>query len=705
MTDTTTGTTPSNSPNRMLDHQRIQQHADLVYRTCLRITGNAQDAADVTQEVFIAWMQQHRSIRGPVAGWLYGTARQRSLDWLRTRHRRALHEQRAAPNQISEPPDDVPAELDHALSELPTESRTLVIEHHVMGLTQLDLATRYRCTQATISRRLTQAIELLRTTLQRRGVVLSTAIIVSQLTTHNAVACPAAIMVPVIAQAHVLGAGALLGTTIIAHSGIFWVKCAAAGILFLVISATVGYFWRVAWLEKELDKDWTAIATKELPPIAAKQLAAVPMPNNGWRYPSIEQLIAQQKADDIPEQAAFNKLYAPGSSIDKLYSYKKYTYIGSVISKKSNGGQLSEIDIKNIADFREIINPLLRFAEQCPVALGARQRVEQAYQGGEFAREHLRSTWIEKVIVDAHLLTNIPVKILINEALSTGNPREKLTQLDAWLAARDRGSMTWQEVLTSMRSHYERDGCYLRLIKDGKLSADDIKTWLIEPPRLTKAWADLIVGYNLLLTIPLIEDLRFGRVAENKLRIFQLDIARNHTRFEDMLTILTRGLRGEAKAGFAVNHLIGKSEENQPPAISEITIGEMLTQKETKQRMYRLAAQLLLDDRAGKPLPETMATNDGRGANQWGIKYQRLSEKRFVLIMDPLTGVPVFSGPQTKERIRREAQSLRPSKSNRWLVNGDIFVEVDVSTPTAETPVDHEPLSEEAEPTIQLPTY
>ena len=118
---------------RPSDDAEIRAHADLVFRTCLRLTGNAQDAADVSQEVFVAWLRARGAIRGPLGAWLHGTARQRSLDFLRRGHRRVRNEQQAElPTDLASD-DSWRTHLDEALTALDGTSRALVIEHHLLG--------------------------------------------------------------------------------------------------------------------------------------------------------------------------------------------------------------------------------------------------------------------------------------------------------------------------------------------------------------------------------------------------------------------------------------------------------------------------------------------------------------------------------------------------------------------------------------------
>jgi RNA polymerase sigma-70 factor (ECF subfamily) len=107
--------------------------------------GNASDAEDQLQEIFLAAHRKLESFRGESAlgTWLYRLAVNLCLDYLRSRTGRAI--------QVTDPLDDEPGltdagtrglaeravtrmDLDRALAQLPVGCRTAFVLHDIEGL-------------------------------------------------------------------------------------------------------------------------------------------------------------------------------------------------------------------------------------------------------------------------------------------------------------------------------------------------------------------------------------------------------------------------------------------------------------------------------------------------------------------------------------------------------------------------------------------
>lgn len=151
----------------------VQLHAGMVFATARRITRDASLAEDVVQETFLELAHRPPAIRESIGGWLHRVARHRACNVVRAETRRREREaasaaEGAAPEATWEQLEPL---IDSAIEELPAELREPIVEHFLAGRTQQEVARRLGVSQSTISRSLDAGIALLRSTLQRHGVV------------------------------------------------------------------------------------------------------------------------------------------------------------------------------------------------------------------------------------------------------------------------------------------------------------------------------------------------------------------------------------------------------------------------------------------------------------------------------------------------------------------------------------------------------
>jgi RNA polymerase sigma-70 factor (ECF subfamily) len=94
----------------------VRRHQGPLYNFCLRLLGQAEDAADVAQESFVQLYSHLGRLdeREPIAPWLFRVARNRCIDVIRRR--------RTVPLAFTTDPGEAPSELDPADEEpLPDE--------------------------------------------------------------------------------------------------------------------------------------------------------------------------------------------------------------------------------------------------------------------------------------------------------------------------------------------------------------------------------------------------------------------------------------------------------------------------------------------------------------------------------------------------------------------------------------------------------
>lgn len=120
-------------------------HGRMVYRRCLRILGNAADAEEATQEVFIRVMRSTTDIaaRDSVVQWLYRITTNHCLNVVRNRGRRGdLHDDREA--ELPRPRAETAAPklllLRRLLVDADAQQAQAAIYVHLDGLSQREAA-------------------------------------------------------------------------------------------------------------------------------------------------------------------------------------------------------------------------------------------------------------------------------------------------------------------------------------------------------------------------------------------------------------------------------------------------------------------------------------------------------------------------------------------------------------------------------------
>jgi RNA polymerase sigma factor (sigma-70 family) len=165
----------------------VDRHGLMVIRLCRRILGNAADAEDVAQAVFLLLAHRPELVRKSVAGWLCETAKSRAINELRSKRRRLHREERAACRAATHPDhsaSDMREELGSALSQLRTRIRQAVVLRYVEGRSVAEAAQAVGCPPGTIGRRSMEGLRQLRSILSRRAAAAVTCLLAA-FTTHT----------------------------------------------------------------------------------------------------------------------------------------------------------------------------------------------------------------------------------------------------------------------------------------------------------------------------------------------------------------------------------------------------------------------------------------------------------------------------------------------------------------------------------------
>jgi RNA polymerase sigma factor (sigma-70 family) len=167
----------------------VRRHGPMVLRVCRHVLGNADDAEDAFQAVFLVLARRASALRWreSLGGWLHGVAYRVALKARTAALRRRAHESHARrPAPAASPVGEITLReaqtlLNEELNRLPERLRTPLVLCYFEGMTQDQAAQQVGWSLSTLKRRVRRGLDLLRRRLRRRGlalgVVLSLAIV------------------------------------------------------------------------------------------------------------------------------------------------------------------------------------------------------------------------------------------------------------------------------------------------------------------------------------------------------------------------------------------------------------------------------------------------------------------------------------------------------------------------------------------------
>lgn len=164
----------------------VTAYENRVYTLALRSTGSEQDAADITQEVFLRAWRSLDSFRGDssLSTWLYRVTANLCVDFARKKTGEGLtasvddEEGPAAtladPDRMNRPEEaaensELRQELQYALSQVSEEHRRIVVLRDLGGMSYADIARMLDLEEGTVKSRLARARAALRKILTERG--------------------------------------------------------------------------------------------------------------------------------------------------------------------------------------------------------------------------------------------------------------------------------------------------------------------------------------------------------------------------------------------------------------------------------------------------------------------------------------------------------------------------------------------------------
>jgi RNA polymerase sigma-70 factor (ECF subfamily) len=134
-----------------------ERHYDAVFRAALRVTGNAADAEDVLQTVFLRVLARGGDVEAaPLpAAYFRRAAVNAAVDLLRRRsvHAESVYDDRA-PHAAVQRPSLLKERLRRAIATLESEDATLFLLRHVEGLSIEELAGMFQLEKNNVAVRL-----------------------------------------------------------------------------------------------------------------------------------------------------------------------------------------------------------------------------------------------------------------------------------------------------------------------------------------------------------------------------------------------------------------------------------------------------------------------------------------------------------------------------------------------------------------------
>jgi RNA polymerase sigma factor (sigma-70 family) len=221
----------------------VARHINLVYSTALRMVGETALAKDVAQLVFIQLARKAPVIRSGHAlpGWLYRVTRCQAANALRddcTRRRRETEAMNMTqPDAESSMAwESIAPHLEAAMNTLSSADQNAVVLRFFQGRSWREVGGVLALREDAAQKRVSRAVEKLRSYFVRRGIGISATLIVSVIAANAVQAAPAG-LASTVATASLAGAGSFsLLSTIIKT---ILMKKTACAVLGVALAATI----------------------------------------------------------------------------------------------------------------------------------------------------------------------------------------------------------------------------------------------------------------------------------------------------------------------------------------------------------------------------------------------------------------------------------------------------------------------------------
>ncbi len=389
----------------------VARHINLVYSVALRHAGNAYEAQDITQSVFIVLAKKAGSLRqGTVlSGWLFHAARMTASNFLRTEARRMRREQEAYMRSTLNETENgdawtrVAPLLDMAIGDLGEKDRNAIVLRYVEGKDLKEVGQALGATEDAAKKRVSRAVEKLRGFFTKRGIALSSTALAGAISANAVEAAPAGLAAVITAGA-IQGAGTTVTSWALTKGALklmAWTKVKIA--VGVGVAALVAYQWhqndvqtkQIAALQQELKDagDKTAKQQASIDQLKQEKLAMVEEKSQAQKASA--RLLAHQRTAFDAKTAAAAKNAAKGASA------------GAAISKILDDPAMKEMmHEQQVSILRKQYAPLIKSLNLSPdaadqfVKLLADNTAKQMERGIAFMKGELDEASGKQAMVD-----------------------------------------------------------------------------------------------------------------------------------------------------------------------------------------------------------------------------------------------------------------------------------------------------------------
>ena len=177
----------------------VARHVNLVYSAARRQVRAPQLAEDITQSVFLDLARHARDLSSaqPLAAWLHVVTRRTAIDTVRRESRRQAREQTAVELAAMSTPSaswsQLEPMLDEAVAALPDADRHAILLRFFENKSLREIGESLGTSDDAAQKRVSRALDQLRTLLARRGLTITAATLSTDLSAHAILTAPVAL--------------------------------------------------------------------------------------------------------------------------------------------------------------------------------------------------------------------------------------------------------------------------------------------------------------------------------------------------------------------------------------------------------------------------------------------------------------------------------------------------------------------------------